>query len=303
MEAMPITRAARPIRFAARRAAASDDALLPALPSVKRRRASLSSSSASDGESEARPAAQRPRRDSNSSVSSGSETAQSDEGSDTAATPDGVLRERDDGCTTSGASASSSEEEYEEDNAFDPYLFIKNLQSTPYGDITGGVDARICLPRKTRSSPPISLVLDLDETLVHCSVHPIEKADLTFSVPCVESQVLTVQVCERPHLMEFLEQVSQWFEIIVFTASQRVYAETLLNMLDPERRLIRCVLPVHLSLPALFYFTPRDAAARHAHISPPLSPFAASLRRMHTGTACTATRASSCGATKGMETT
>ena len=201
----------------------------------------------------ARPS-RRPRRDSNSSLSSGSESAADDGGaSDTVATPDfggssgeAEHRSRADQASSSSSSSSSEESSNEEEEAFDPYLFIKNLQSTPYGDITGGIDARICLPRKTRSAPSISLVLDLDETLVHCSVEPIAKADLTFAVPCMDGQILTVQVCQRPHLLEFLTQVAQWFEIIVFTASQRVYAEKLLNLLDPERKLIRCVVSLSL---------------------------------------------------------
>ena len=276
--ATPITRAARPSKYSVLRSAVA--AAHPAAPSVKRGR--RGSSSATSDEEElvdgARPS-RRPRRDSNSSLSSGSESAADDGGaSDTVATPDfggssgeAEHRSRADQASSSSSSSSSEESSNEEEEAFDPYLFIKNLQSTPYGDITGGIDARICLPRKTRSAPSISLVLDLDETLVHCSVEPIAKADLTFAVPCMDGQILTVQVCQRPHLLEFLTQVAQWFEIIVFTASQRVYAEKLLNLLDPERKLIRCVVSLSLFslsvLRAWMRVAPHSCARISLHLS------------------------------------
>lgn len=121
-----------------------------------------------------------------------------------------------------------------EEDEFDPFLFIKNLPSP-----TAAMRARpVMLPPKTRQSPPVSLVLDLDETLVHCSVEPMENYEMTFQVN-FNGVLYDVYVRLRPHLREFLEQVSQWFEIIVFTASQKVYADTLLNILDPSRRLIK----------------------------------------------------------------
>jgi len=43
----------------------------------------------------------------------------------------------------------------------------------------------------------------------------------------------------RPYLSKFLRQISSWFEIVVFTASQKVYADKLLNILDPKRRYIK----------------------------------------------------------------
>ena len=47
-----------------------------------------------------------------------------------------------------------------------------------------------------------------------------------------------VYVKQRPYLHTFLERVAEMFEVVIFTASQSIYAEQLLDILDPYRKFI-----------------------------------------------------------------
>ena len=43
----------------------------------------------------------------------------------------------------------------------------------------------------------------------------------------------------RPHNLNFLKNVGELFEVVVFTASQKAYADYLLNLLDPDKQYIK----------------------------------------------------------------
>lgn len=83
-----------------------------------------------------------------------------------------------------------------------------------------------------------SVVFDSAETLVHSTLEPCEDVDFTFPVNFNSEEHIVYVRC-RPHLKDFLERVSGLFEIIIFTASQSIYAEQLLNVLDPKRKIFR----------------------------------------------------------------
>jgi len=76
-----------------------------------------------------------------------------------------------------------------------------------------------------------TLVLDLDETLVHSSFKPIPDPD--FIVPVeIEDVTHKVYVLKRPHVDEFLKTVGPLYEIVIFTASLSKYADPVLDLLD-----------------------------------------------------------------------
>ncbi|KAJ8449999.1 hypothetical protein Cgig2_029361 [Carnegiea gigantea] len=157
----------------------------------------------------------------------------------------------------------------DETQYFDPHSFIRNLPDL--SDVVPD-DRPTILPKESRERKPITLVLDLDgptrilcpirgvscptrvrrgkmesrvsdissfvaETLVHSTLEHCEDADFTFTV-FFNMREHTVYVKERPHLRTFLKKVAEMFEVVVFTASQSIYAEQLLDILDPDGKLI-----------------------------------------------------------------
>lgn len=87
-----------------------------------------------------------------------------------------------------------------------------------------------------------SLVLDLDETLVHSQFRLTEHCDLRLVVR-VDQFPTVFYVSKRPYLDVFLRTVAQWYDIVIFTASLQKYGDPLITVLDTDnvvkRRIFR----------------------------------------------------------------
>ncbi|VAH77737.1 CTD small phosphatase-like protein 2 isoform X3 [Triticum dicoccoides] len=99
------------------------------------------------------------------------------------------------------------------------------------------VDSSSRLRKSPVRTKHVTLVLDLDETLVHSTLDHCDISDFSIQV-FFNMKDHTVHVRQRPHLKMFLEKVAQMFELVIFTASQRIYAEQIIDRLDPDGKLI-----------------------------------------------------------------
>ena len=76
-----------------------------------------------------------------------------------------------------------------------------------------------------------TLVLDLDETLVHSTFTAVPDPDYVIPVE-IDAKIQDVFVRKRPHVDHFMAMVGKKFEVVVFTASLAKYADPLLDQLD-----------------------------------------------------------------------
>ncbi|KAL0225763.1 hypothetical protein P9112_013087 [Eukaryota sp. TZLM1-RC] len=79
-----------------------------------------------------------------------------------------------------------------------------------------------------------TLVLDLDETLVHTSYENFHNHDFSIKL-FLNGCVRELFVYKRPYVDHFLASVAPYFEVVVFTASVSTYANPVIDILDKEK--------------------------------------------------------------------
>ncbi|KAG1841645.1 HAD-like domain-containing protein, partial [Suillus tomentosus] len=102
------------------------------------------------------------------------------------------------------------------------------------------------------------LVLDLDQTLVHINIMPIPDPDFVVPVQ-IEHQWHNMYVQKRPGVDEFLRQMGELYEVVVYTASLGSYADPVMDHLDiynaVSHRLSSWAARTWIILPTYIYCT------------------------------------------------
>ncbi|KAL2425328.1 RNA polymerase II subunit A C-terminal domain phosphatase [Exophiala dermatitidis] len=132
---------------------------------------------------------------------------------------------------------------------------IRMTHDTPHLTISKEEAARIDEEAKRRllSSRKLSLVVDLDQTIIHAAVDPtIAEWQKDKDNPNYDAvkDVRSFQLIDdgpgmrgcwyyiklRPGLTEFLEHISQLYEMHIYTMGTRQYAQQIAAIVDPERK-------------------------------------------------------------------
>ncbi|KAL2920375.1 Nuclear envelope morphology protein 1 [Polyrhizophydium stewartii] len=82
-----------------------------------------------------------------------------------------------------------------------------------------------------------TLVLDLDETLIHSTSRGSRRYDFMVEV-LIDKHVCLYYVYKRPHVDLFLRKAAEWFKIVIFTASMPEYADPVIDWLDGNRTIV-----------------------------------------------------------------
>ena len=105
---------------------------------------------------------------------------------------------------------------------------------------------KVYLPPPKHDHIKVTLIIDLDETLIHCLDEReiemgLQRPEVVVQVPYLEDDgrfecFVEAEVIMRPYLNECLERLSSNFQLVLFTAAESAYADAILEKIDPENK-------------------------------------------------------------------
>ena len=119
-----------------------------------------------------------------------------------------------------------------------PFVYLLDAMHKTQQQIKTAIEAnlqvavRVPNPVFLTSTKPV-LVIDLDETLVH-SANGRQDGEQVFTIKTKTQGRVSFTVTVRPFAREFLRSVKEHYTLILFTASDKAYADKVLKLIDPN---------------------------------------------------------------------
>jgi len=122
--------------------------------------------------------------------------------------------------------------------------FIQSFQALTFCKYLRPVDPKVLaqkkvfLPKRISHKDKKTVIFDLDETLIHCNESTDMPSDVILPIRFPHGEIIEAGINIRPGAVEILKEISQHFEVIIFTASHSCYANVVLDYLDPHNQYI-----------------------------------------------------------------
>jgi CTD small phosphatase-like protein 2 len=116
--------------------------------------------------------------------------------------------------------------------SYQAYSIFKNATMPNYEEVQKRL---VTLPD---SKGMKTLIFDLDETLIHCTDAQKTEGEISLPIVFPNGESITAGINIRPYAKYVLEELSKYFQIVVFTASHACYANKVIDYLDPENKYV-----------------------------------------------------------------
>jgi CTD small phosphatase-like protein 2 len=138
-----------------------------------------------------------------------------------------------------GLKAPKSSDAAYNDHLYQTFLALKFVRNLPEPDMSQLSGRRLHLTKRPAYMNKKTVIFDLDETLIHCLDESHRaNADAVIPIKFPTGEIINAYIKIRPYARECLREVNKDFEVIVFTASHKCYADAVLDYLDPSNDLI-----------------------------------------------------------------
>ncbi|KAL7717605.1 NLI interacting factor-like phosphatase [Entamoeba marina] len=120
---------------------------------------------------------------------------------------------------------------------FDPFSIVKKLP--PPTKLPTGF--KHLLPKS--DSKQMTVIIELEDILIHSKIVNVVESHSDFSFVLQRpSGSLQVETFLRPHTKNFLQSISETFEIVLFTTCDKDYVQKILEHIDPKQNIFKHVL-------------------------------------------------------------